>query len=82
MAVDFVFSFTESDQEFPFDFGEITEGGDYEVYAGPYVITPKVDGQTVLTAEKVCSEDIEVEGVPYLEVQNPQGGYTATIAYI
>lgn len=79
----FDLTFNETGATFDLQFGELTQGsGDFDVYEGPYTAVPKVEAQTLQTARKVCSEDIEVEGVPYLEVQNPQGGYTATIAYI
>lgn len=82
MAVDFVFNFSESDAEFDFDLGEVIEGGDYSVYPGPYSVIPKVDAQTLSTEHMVCSDDIVVEAVPYLEVSNPEGGKTVTIAYL
>ena len=80
--MNFNLTFEQSNTEFSFEFGEVTEGREYELYPGPYTATPKVTEQTLLTASKMCSRNIEVEAVPYLEVSNVSGGKTATIAYI
>lgn len=74
--------FAESDQDFTPSFDQVIKTSDYKTYPGPYSATPKVDEQILQTAHQVCVDNIIVEAVPYLEVQNPQGGYTATIAYL
>ena len=51
-------------------------------YDGSYSIIPKVDAQTMATRNKSMIDDVTVEAVPYSEVSNEAGGYTANIAYI
>lgn len=48
-------------------------------YTGPYDITPSVDIQMLLTEDKTLSENVVVLGIPYAEVSNTSGGYTAVI---
>ena len=67
---------------FEADFGRfqaVTEiiGGD--PYQGEYVVTPKVEAQTLPTKEKVLFEDVTVEAIPYAEVTNNSGGTTVNI---
>lgn len=51
-----------------------------EEYDGDYVVTPKVERQTLSTRGKVLSEDITIEEIPYAEVSNNANGTTVTIA--
>jgi len=51
-----------------------------EPYTGEYVVTPSVSEEKQLqTAEKSLKENVRVLKVPYFEVTNPSGGYTASI---
>ena len=50
-------------------------------YAGPYEVTPTVDGFVLGTKDKSMSEDLSVLAIPYQEVSNPQGGETVIIAF-
>lgn len=50
-------------------------------YEGPYEITPKVEGQTMATADKVMRTDVVINDIPYSEVHNEAGGLTVVIAY-
>lgn len=65
---------------------DVTEGGgsggSLPFYKGPYTVTPKVDEQTLATAQKSMSKDVTVEKIPYSEVTNPSGGTTVNIAFI
>jgi hypothetical protein len=68
--------------QFEADFGQIQAvtqiiGGD--PYLGEYVVTPKVEAQTMPTKNKILFDDVEVEPIPYAEVTNNSGGTTATI---
>ena len=57
----------------------VTENGDAERYTGTYEITPKVDAQTVPTAQKYLTNDMKIHGIPYFETSNNEGGETAYI---
>jgi len=48
-------------------------------YEGEYSITPQVNEQTLLTAQKYMDADVKIEKIPYSEVSNNSGGKTATI---
>lgn len=49
-------------------------------YEGPYEVTPKVEAQTLATAEKLMREDVTVNKIPYYVVGNTSGGDTVYIA--
>ena len=51
-----------------------------EEYIGPYDVTPQVASQTLNTAGKIMSSNVEVHGVPYFETSNTSGGSTVYIA--
>lgn len=51
-----------------------------EPYEGPYDVTPKVEAQTLQTAQKFMREDVSVRAIPYFDVSNPAGGNTIYIA--
>lgn len=55
------------------------ESGLPPVYAGPYEATPQVTKQSLPTQGKRMASDVTVHGIPYAEVTNESGGYTATI---
>lgn len=52
-------------------------GGD--PYDGPYIVIPKVEGQTLETDGKTMQDDVTVTAIPYYQTSNPQGGYTVII---
>ena len=68
---------------------EIPESGDITVeipevdegnpYMGDYEVIPSINFQLLPTAECHLEEDILVRPIPYAEVSNLSGGYTATI---
>ena len=49
------------------------------VYAGPYEATPRASQQSLPTQGKRMASDVTVHGIPYAEVTNESGGWTATI---
>ncbi len=48
-------------------------------YEGSYEVLPSSEFQLLPTAEKTLEDDILVHPIPYSEVSNIYGGYTATI---
>jgi len=51
-----------------------------EPYIGEYTVTPSVSEiRELQTAQKSLKENVRVLKVPYFEVSNPAGGYTASI---
>ena len=57
-----------------------TSAGAVPIYDGPYEAIPKVEAQTLPTAKKLMTDDVTVQGVPFYEVSNDQGGNTVYIA--
>lgn len=55
------------------------ESGLPSVYGGPYEATPQVTQQSLPTQGKRMASDVTVHGIPYAEVTNESGGWTATI---
>ena len=52
---------------------------DGDPYEGEYVVTPKVNEQTLPTKQKVMLDDMTVLAIPYAEVTNNSNGKTVTI---
>ena len=48
-------------------------------YDGPYDVTPTTNIQMLFTEDKTMSDNVIVLGIPYSEVSNTSGGYTAVI---
>ena len=67
--------------EFDIDFAEaiIVQGERLPNYEGSYEITPRVVEQTLETKDKSMIDDVTVNAIPYVEVSNVGGGFTATI---
>lgn len=67
--------------EFDIDFAEavIVQGDRLPNYEGSYEITPRVVEQMLGTKDKSMIDDVTVNAIPYVEVSNIGGGYTATI---
>lgn len=58
----------------------IADTGDYELYTGPYEVTPKVNTAQVLqTTNKILKDDVRVLEIPYYEVSNEYNGTTIII---
>lgn len=49
-------------------------------YAGPYTVTPKVEAQTLETARKIMTDDVNIKAIPFFETSNNAGGETVYIA--
>lgn len=54
-------------------------GGEYPFYNGEYTVTPAPRSQVLETSRKVMRNNVVVQGIPYYEVSNLSGGYTANI---
>lgn len=61
------------------ELSNVTIGGVYDVYPGPYAITPRVYEQTMNTENLLMEQDVLIYSIPLTEVSNIQGGKTATI---
>lgn len=48
-------------------------------YEGEYEVTPKWEDITLETKQRSMRDDVTVTEIPYLEVENPQGGVTVVI---
>jgi hypothetical protein len=48
-------------------------------YVGPYDVTPTTNIQMLFTEDKTLSDNVIVLAIPYSEVSNTSGGYTAVI---
>lgn len=57
----------------------VTGTGEVETYTGAYEITPRVDAQTLPTAQKFLTDDMKVNGIPYFVTSNTSEGETAYI---
>ncbi len=58
---------------------KVTVTGDVDPYEGEYVITPKVESQTMPTAQKYMTQDVQIKGIPIFETSNNSGGKTVYI---
>lgn len=61
-------------------FQRVTEIKDAEPYTGDYEITPKVEAQTMPTAQKLMAQDVTIKAIPFYNVSNNSGGSTVYIA--
>lgn len=71
--------FGTSKQNFPANFGQIQQVNVLDPYDGDYSITPQLTAQTLETAKKYMSNDVEVKEIPIYVVSNNSGGNTVTI---
>lgn len=51
----------------------------FDMYTGPYDVIPSTVQQTLYTQNKVMSNNVTVQKIPYYETPNPQGGNTIFI---
>lgn len=58
---------------------QITGEPEVEIYTGSYEITPKVDAQTMTTAQKFMTDNVTVKAIPFYDVSNTAGGKTIYI---
>ncbi len=45
----------------------------YEDYTGEYNVVPKIEAQSLPTADKHLTDNVTVEPIPYYEVSNQKG---------
>lgn len=50
-----------------------------EYYDGDYEVRPTVEEQSLPTKDKLMSQDVHIEEIPYFETTNESGGYTVII---
>lgn len=61
------------------NYQEVTIHKDVDPYTGAYEVTPKVEAQTVPTAQKFMTEDMKIKAIPFYDVSNTSGGSTVYI---
>ena len=61
-------------------FQKVSEIKDAEPYTGAYEVTPKVEAQTMHTAQKLMAQDVTIKAIPIYDVTNNTGGSTVYIA--
>ena len=61
--------------------GSISNNVEKTYYDGEYEVTPRLQAQTLETADKTMRKDITIKEVPVSETTNPDGGTTIVIAY-
>lgn len=66
------------DAEFA-DFQKVTIQEGVDPYMGDYEITPKVDAQTMPTAQKYMTDDVRIKSIPFYETSNESDGKTVFI---
>lgn len=82
--MEFRVRFNPTSQRIPVRFQavqEVTgEPPDVEIYTGSYEVIPKVETQTLPTAQRFLTEDVKVTKIPYYVTGNTSGGDTVYIA--
>ena len=71
--------FDNAGADFKLKFSISGEKVEAEVYDGDYVVIPKVESQTMETAQKLMREDVVVRAIPFSKVPNTSGGNTISI---
>lgn len=63
------------------DFGTLQKvsGEDVDPYLGDYIVTPTVNGFTLPTQQKLMTNDLTINKIPYYQVGNNSGGTTVYI---
>lgn len=62
------------------DYQQVTVYKDADPYTGSYEVTPKVEAQTMPTAQKLMTQDVTIKAIPIYNVSNNSGGSTVYIA--
>lgn len=75
----FTVKFQEVSAKFTVGFKEVSILPSAPAYLGPYEITPTVDLQTILTAQKFMTQDMTINAIPFYNVGNTAGGSTVYI---
>lgn len=90
MAIEFRVIFEETNKELRIGFQEqqqmqvVFENAQYintnaDIFTGSYEISPRVEAQTIPTADKRMTEDMTIKAIPYYEVSNNENGKTIII---
>lgn len=82
MHQNFDVKFSEIEQSISPDFGDIQKvvvPPESMKYEGEYDVTPKVDSQSLPTAQKFLEQDVTVRAIPFYKVSNTSGGATIYI---
>lgn len=58
---------------------QVTERPGADYYTGSYDVTPMVDAQSLATKDKLLTDDVRVQSIPYYDVGNTSGGSTVYI---
>ena len=61
--------------------GAISRELNHDYYTGDYDVTPRVESQTLGTADKIMTRDVVINDIPFSETVNPAGGTTVIIAF-
>ena len=79
---DFGISFSSRSQTFAAKFGTVQTAIKHvgTPYEGDYIVTPKVEAQTMPTKERIMLDDVTIKAIPYFETSNTSGGNTVYIA--
>lgn len=77
--IDFETEVVQNDFDIEFAEAIIVQGERLPNYEGEYNVIPRVNEQTLNTKDRSMVKDVKVEAIPYVEVTNVGGGYTATI---
>lgn len=72
-------NFIQTQCVFNTNFGELAPAKIYDIYEGPYEVTPRVYPQKLNTKEKLMNDDVVVRIIPLAKVPNIKNGLTATI---
>ena len=76
---EFEVELTQSDFDIDFEEAVIVQGERLPNYEGEYNVIPRVNEQVLETKDKSMIDDVTINAIPYVEVSNVGGGYTATI---
>ena len=62
------------------NYQQVTEYANADPYTGSYDVIPKVDAQTLPTAQKLMTDNVRIHSIPIYEVSNKADGETVYIA--
>lgn len=78
----FEVKFKQTDKAFDARFNhfqKVIERPAVAIYTGSYDVTPMVEPQSLETKEKLMTDDVRINQIPYYEVGNTSGGSTVYI---
>lgn len=59
--------------------GHVAINTEHEIYSGSYDVTPNIEQQILDTSDKIMTQNVKVEAIPYYTVSNEYGGNTVII---